>query len=349
MNQPRQIGFGIVGTGAIAGLHAAAIRDTDGAVLRAVCNRSPEKGRAFAGNHRCEAMPDLDALLARTDIDAVCVATPTGSHRDVALAAFAAGKHVLCEKPLETDLTRIDAMTEAARNSGLILAAIFQGRFGDGARRLKEAVEQGRFGQLALCSARVPWWRSQQYYDEAPWRGSWRLDGGGALMNQAIHTADLLQWMAGMPAEVAAYSANVAHQRIEAEDTLVAALRFPHGALGVFECATSAFPGMPRRIEISGDRGSAVLVNDEIAWWSFAEPRPGDEDPGKNASESPPEGGASDPRAIKSLGHRLQVADLVEAIRQRRAPAIPGEEGRRAVQLVRAIYESAVSGRPVLL
>jgi UDP-N-acetyl-2-amino-2-deoxyglucuronate dehydrogenase len=341
------IGFGIVGTGSIAQTHAEALKQVPGAELRAVFNRSPDKAAVFAATHQATPEIDLDSLLARDDIAVICVTTPTGSHGNIAIAALEAGKHVLCEKPLEINVERVDAMIAAAKKNGKILAAVFQSRFGQGAQTLKHAISQGRFGQLTLCSAYVKWWRTQQYYNDVAWRGTWQLDGGGALMNQGIHAVDLLQWLVGMPSEVSTFTAKLAHERMETEDTLVANLRFPHGALGSIECATSSYPGFARRVEISGDQGTAVVEDDRIKTWDFVQAQPEDEAIRNGDFTTALKSGASDPRAISNLGHRLQMTDLVDAIQSARPPIISGEEGRNAVQLVTAIYQSAAESRVV--
>jgi predicted dehydrogenase len=338
------IGFGLVGTGSIADFHAWAIGQVDGAVLRAVSSRDAAKAGAFAARHGTTAEPDLAALLARPDVAVICVTTPSGAHEEIALAALRAGKHVLCEKPLEISTARIDRMIAAARQGGRWLGAVLPARFSDGAQAMKRAVEQGRFGRLTLCSAQVKWWRSADYYRSGGWRGTWALDGGGALMNQGIHAVDLLQWLAGMPVQVSAFAATLGHE-IEVEDTLTAALRFEHGALGTLECATSCAPGAPRRIELCGTRGTATLEDDRIVRWAFDAAQPGDETLLAGQGGSAANSGAADPRAIGVEGHRRVIADMVDALRQNRSPLVAGEEGRRAVALIESIYAAARTAR----
>lgn len=347
MTATKTIGFAIVGTGAIAENHAGAIQTAQHAELRAVTNRNPQKAEAFVQSFPAEVEPDLSSLLARQDIDVVCITTPTGNHAEVAIPAFQAGKHVLCEKPLEINLERVDRMISAARENQCILASVFQSRFGAGAKTLKKAVAQGRFGQLTVCNVKTKWWRSQEYYDSGGWRGTWETDGGGALMNQGIHGVDLLQWLVGVPDEVQAFSATLAHQRIETEDTLLANLKYPHGALGNIECTTSAYPGFARTIEISGDRGSAFLKDDILTHWEFADPLPEDAKIRDEQPESKLQGGASNPKLASSYGHQMHVEDLVRAIREEKPVAIPGEEGRNAVAIIEAIYESVRTGNRV--
>jgi len=290
-------------------------------------------------------LDDFDALLKRPDIEAVCVTVPSGLHGEITIRALAAGKHVLCEKPLEITTERIDLMTAAAKESGRILAAVFQSRLGAGAQHLKKAIGGDRFGRLALCSAYVKWWRDPSYYSGSSWKGTAGLDGGGALMNQAIHAIDLLQWLVGMPTRLGAQVGTLVHA-IEMEDTAAAWLEFRGGALGVIEAATSCFPGSRMRLEIAGEKGTAILEEDRIVKWEFAEPLPDDQAIRLDTRTSIG-GGASDPKAIGGEGHRLLVADLAEAIRTGRPPFIDSREARNAVAIVQAIYRSAKAGVPV--
>ena len=209
-------------------------------------------------------------MLADPRIQIVTIGTPSGSHLEPAVAAAKAGKHVIVEKPLEITLKRCDAIIAACKKSGVKLSTILPSRFHDGNRELKRAIDAGRFGQLTLGDAYVKWFRTQAYYDSGAWRGTWELDGGGALMNQAIHSVDLLTWLMGPVAEVQAQTATLAHERIAVEDTAVATLRFANGALGVIEASTAAFPGYLKRIEINGSEGSAVLEEEDLKHWDFA-------------------------------------------------------------------------------
>jgi predicted dehydrogenase len=260
-----------------------------------------------------------------------------------------AGKAVLCEKPLEVSLDACDRIVAAAARGHAILAGVFQMRLGHGARALKSAIEAGRFGRLTLCSAYIKWWRAQSYYDSSRWKGTWALDGGGALMNQGIHAVDLLQWLAGLPQEVAGFFGTLAHPGIEAEDTVAAALKFSHGALGVIEAATSTYPGSDLRIEIIGDRGTAALVNDRIVRWEFAGALPDDAAMLRGDDSAEIKGGTSDPKAMSQEGHNQLVRDLALAVRDDKPPLVPGIEARRAVQLALAIYDAARTGRAVTL
>ena len=343
------LGFAVVGTGMIAGYHAQVIAQTPGAKMVGVVSRSPEKGQAFAAKHGIPLLTStVEAMVARDDVHVINVTTPSGGHLEPALTAIRAGKHVVIEKPVETTPARVDEINAAADKHHVKVAAIFQGRFGAGAQTVKAALDAGRFGRLVLASAYVKWHRTAEYY-KTPWKGNWELDGGGALMNQAIHGVDLLQWFAGLPTEVSGRFTRRVHTAIQADDTAVATLHFPDGALGTIEATTAAWPGWSRRIELCGENGSVCLEDDHLARWDFVSAQPGDDAirhaPRDNALGS----GAGVPGGISLAGHLRQIADLVAAVRENRPPAIDGREGRKAVALVHAIYESAKTGKPVTL
>ncbi len=344
----RPVGFGIVGLGMIADFHAQALAHITGGRLVAVATRDAAKGRAFAQKHGVPlAGADAAALAARPDVDVVCITTSAGAHLEPALAAIRVGKHVVVEKPLEITLPRVDEMLRAAEAAKVHVAPIFQGRFGDGARTVKAALAAGRIGRLVLATADVKWHRTAQYYTGT--RGTLTMDGGGSLMAQSIHGLDLLQWFAGMPAEVFCRSTRRVHLAIESEDTASATLVFPDGALGSITASTAVWPGWQRRLEICGEHGSIALEDDRIARWDFREARPED-DAIRAAKDTAALGtGASAPNAISFVGHQRQMQDLVDALRSGRAPALDGREGRKAVALVRALYDSAATGAPVRL
>ncbi len=341
------LGFGIVGVGLIADFHALAIKDAPGCRLVGVCGRSVEKTAEFARKHGAEiATIELSDLLARPDIDVICITTPSGAHLEPAVAAAKAGKHIVIEKPLEVTLDRIDAMLNAARASRVALLPIFQARTGRGAMALKTAAAAGRFGRLVLASAYVKWHRSADYYRDS-WHGTKKLDGGGALINQAIHGLDLLQWFAGMPAEVFSWNTRRVHKGIEGEDTAVATLRFPCGALGAIEASTAVHPGWARRIEICGDGGSAVLEDDTLVRWDFREARPEDDAILKARPDPSMRSGASEPGHMTHQGHLRQISNLANHLRTGSPLEVDGPEARKAVALILALYASAESGTPV--
>lgn len=346
MSSTAEIGFGIVGAGLVADNHAQAIREIPGARLVGVAGRKEDRVRRFAEKHGAEFWTTrVEDLLARPDVQVICITTPSGAHLEPGLAAVRVGKHLVVEKPLEITLERVDTLLHAAEAAGVRVAAIFQHRFGPGAQAVKAALEQGRFGRLVLASAYVKWHRPAEYYRDH-WHGQLALDGGGALMNQGIHAVDLLQWFAGMPVEVCGWTNRIVHTGIEAEDTAAAMVRFPGGALGVIEASTAIFPGWARRIEICGEHGSVVLEDDRIAHWDFREKKPGDESTVNAGPVAGPGQGAGSPQ-ISHHGHLRQIQDLVAALRAGRAPAIDGRAGRNAVALVRAVYLSAEKNAPV--
>ncbi len=342
-------GFGIVGCGMIAEFHARAIAEIPGARLVAVLDRNPPRAAKIAGLAvgECRAYDDLDAMLAHPGLDVVCVCTPSGSHRDPAVKAAGAGKHVVVEKPLEITIPRCDAIIGACDAAGVRLCAIFPSRFSPANVALKAAIDEGRFGRLTLGDTAVKWWRTQDYYDSGKWRGTWELDGGGALMNQAIHNVDLLRWLMGDVASVQAATATLAHDRIEVEDAAVALLRFRNGALGMIEATTAAYPGLLKRTEIHGDGGSARVEQDDITLWTFRDERPGDA--ALLVPSNATTGGAGDPRAIGHAGHREQLADFLRAVETGGPARADGREGRKAVEIIRAIYRASRTGAPVPL
>ncbi len=343
------LGFALVGTGMIAGYHAQAIAQTPGARLVGVVSRSPEKGRAFAAQHNIPILTaTVEEMVARPDVQVINVTTPSGAHLEPALIAIRAGRHVIIEKPLETTPARVDQINAAAAKAGVKVAAIFQGRFGSGAQTVKVALDAGRLGRLVLASAYVKWHRTADYY-KTPWKGTWELDGGGALMNQAIHGVDLLQWFAGLPTEVFGQFTRRVHTGIQADDTTVATLKFPDGALGTIEASTALWPGWSRRIELCGEHGSICLEDDYISRWDFAKAEPGDDAIRSAKRDNALGSGAGVPGGISLAGHLRQIGDLVAAVRDNRPPAIDGRDGRKAVALVHAIYESAKSGKAVKL
>lgn len=340
------LGFGLIGAGMIADFHARAIAATRDAHVVGVASRTLEGAQSFARQHDIAfAAGSVGELLAHPDVDAVCITTPSGLHLEPALAAIRAGKHLMIEKPIEATVAGTDEIIRAAEQAGVLVGSIFQSRFGEGAKALKAAIDAGRFGRLVACSAYVKWHRTKQYY--TGWKGRLALDGGGALMNQAIHAVDLLQWFAGMPTEVFGWTTRCVHLDIESEDTSCATLRFASGALGTIEASTAVWPGYSRRIDICGESGSAVLEDDDIARWDFQDSRPEDEAIRRTRESAGMGSGASAPNAIGFEGHLRQIQDFVEAVRTNRPPLLDGREARKAVALVRAIYDSAARNAPV--
>lgn len=336
--------FGIVGCGTIAGFHARALARIPGAVLVGAADAVPSAAEAFAAAHGVRSFASPDALFASPDVDVACLCTPSGLHAPLGLAAARAGKHLVVEKPVALSLADADALIAACAAADLRLAVISQLRFSPAVRQLKAAVDRGAFGRLVLADLAMEYHRSQEYYDLGGWRGTWAMDGGGALMNQGIHGVDLLLHLCGPVRSVSARTATLA-RRIEVEDTAVAAFDFANGAVGTLRAATSVWPGTPRRLAIRGDAGSAVLEEDRIALWDLKEP---DGAPAPEVGRTGV-GAANDPAAIGIEGHVRQLSDMADAVREGRAPLVDGTEGRKAVALVLACYRSSQEARPVLL
>jgi len=343
-------GFGIIGCGMISNFHAKAIADIRGARVAACFDMFPASAQRLAQATGCRPYDDLKQMLADPEVDIVTICTPSGAHMEPAVEAARAGKHVIVEKPLEVTLKRCDKIIDACQQAGVTLSTIFPSRFHESSQLIKKAVDKGRFGRLTVGDSYVKWFRTQEYYDSGAWRGTWKLDGGGALMNQAIHSVDLLLWLMGPVAEVFAYTATLAHERIEVEDVAMATLRFANGALGVIEATTAAYPGALKRIELHGSAGSAVLEEEDITMWDFARQTAADKALlERMRGKTQTGGGAADPSAIGHHGHAHLFKDVLAAIKQGRPPLIDGPEGRRSVEVILAIYKSAQSGKPVKL
>ncbi len=343
-------GFGIVGCGMISRFHAKAIEEIRGAKIVACFDNFPSAADKYADDIGCKSYHDLKDMLADPDVDIVTICTPSGAHMEPAVAAANAGKHVVVEKPLEITLKRCDRIINACRKNGVKLCTIFPSRFSAANQALKTAIEDGRFGRLTLGDTYVKWWRTQEYYDSGGWRGTFGMDGGGAYMNQGIHNVDLLYWLMGDVVEVAAFADTLAHERIEVEDVGVATVRFANGALGVLEATTSAWPGLLKKTEIHGTTGSAIVEQDTILKWDFAKKSPKDRTVrNKLMGGGESTGGAADPSAISHAGHRDQLKDFIKSIETGSKPVVDGEDGRKSVELILAIYKSAWTGKVVKL
>ncbi len=330
------IGWGVIGCGNIGPTHAAAIEDASSARLVAVCDVIKEKADALAEKYKCKAVYSIEELLALDDIQAVSVCTPSGMHSAHTIQAAKAGKHVLCEKPLDIKMAAMERMIDACEEAGVKLACVFQMRTEADNRRVREAVRGGKLGKLVLGDIYQKYFRSHEYYASGDWRATWALDGGGALMNQGVHGIDLLLWIMGDVARVSAYARRLV-RNIEVEDTAVANVEFVNGALGNIVGTTSVTPGYSARLEIHGDAGSIRAEGGSIVDWSV----PGEE---VEATGEDKQGTASDPLALTATGHKRHVEDLARAIIEDREPEIPGRDGVRAVKLIRAIYLSSREG-----
>jgi UDP-N-acetyl-2-amino-2-deoxyglucuronate dehydrogenase len=343
--------FGIVGAGMIGAFHAEAIRQLPNAELTAVCDNVPGAAQKLAEKCGCRGFDSLEEFLSRDDLDVVTVGTPSGTHGDIAIKAARHGKHCIVEKPIDITLEKIDATIEAHEKAGTTLGGVFNLRYMPTAKLFKKAMDEGRFGKLTFGLAYGPWWRDQSYYDKGGWRGQWSIDGGGAIMNQGIHTVDQLQWLMGPVKRVTAMTALLAHERIEVEDTGAATLEFENGALGTIACTTSMWPGHFRVVEVSGTDGTVALADQEFFFWQFRQETPADEEIRRKYLKFPAVSvGASNPSAgMTADGHRENFADFLKALDEGKRPPIDGAEARKAVRTILAIYESARTGRPVEL
>jgi predicted dehydrogenase len=344
-------GFALIGCGMVGHHHITAIGDVRGARLVAICDVAEANARRFGEANRVPWYTDYREMLRKEPaIDIVNVCTPSGLHLEPALACIRAGKHVIVEKPLEITLARCDKLIRAAEEAGVQLGTIFPSRYGDAARELRKAIDQRRFGRLTLGSAIVPWWRTQDYYDSGGWRGTWALDGGGALMNQSIHAVDLIQWYMGPAEAVTAIAGCLAHERIEVEDCAILAVEWANGAFGTILGTTAAWPGSYKRVEISGTDGTAIMAEDSILQtWEFRRSRARDKKLRAELAETGHGTGASDPMAFSPENHRRQLADFCKSLDRGAPPLVDGHEGRKSVEIILAAYKSAETGRRVEL
>jgi predicted dehydrogenase len=338
--------FGIIGAGLIADFHAKAIQSIKNARLIGICGSNLNKVRILAEKNKCKTFSNYEEMLCSGEIEIVTIATPSGAHMEPTIAAARHGKHVICEKPLEISLERIDRMIESHTKTGTKLGGIFNYRFNDTLKYLKTAIENGRFGTITYASVHVPWWRSEGYYKDS-WHGTLKLDGGGALMNQAIHMIDILQYLMGPVDSLQAYTATLTHS-IEVEDTAIAILQFKNNALGMIYGSTASFPGQFRRLEITGTKGTVIQVENSFKVWQFADQTENDVEIINKFNQIEGGGGVSDPAAIPFEPHAKNIAAFIESVEAGRSFEIDGPEARKAVEIILAIYSSAKEKKPFL-
>lgn len=344
-----KVGFAIIGTGAIADLHAKSISELESAELIGVFNRSKEKAVKFAKKYQTKVYDSIIDLLEDPGIDVVCICTASGFHMEPALKSIRKGKHCIIEKPLEITPERCDVIIKEAEKYNVKVSVIFPSRYYESAKTLKAALEKKQFGDLVLGSAYIKWSRTEEYYASAFWRGTLLMDGGGALINQGIHTVDLLQWYMGEVISVQAVKTNIRHKTIEGEDTVVAILSFKNGALGTIECSTAAYPGYARRLEIIGTEGSAVLEDNELIKWDTLNMPDTASHRENKAANSQRGGGAADPLSIDYSGHKSQIKEMINFLSYGDRISIDAKEGSKSVRVIHAIYESAQSGTKINL
>jgi UDP-N-acetyl-2-amino-2-deoxyglucuronate dehydrogenase len=344
----------------IGRLHAQTIQALrPRAELAIVVDRLAERATALASEFGVDAETDLAAVLTRDDIDAVTICLPSGRHADAAVAALEHGKHVIIEKPIDITLDAARRIRDAEAGSSATAMVVSQHRHDRASQVIDGAAHAGRFGRITSGAAQMPWWRSQAYYDSGDWRGTWALDGGGALMNQGHHAIDLLIWFLGEPVEVFAWTGRLAHERIEVEDVAVATIRFANGALGVVHGTTAAYPGLRATVGVYGDRGCAVLEDDRLVYFHAAE---GDNAPaydygaagGANQAAEVLPASALAPSSpsiagLAATSHTAQFVDFLDAVEQGRPPLVTTEEAIRTLAVILGMYESARTNAPVRL
>ncbi len=331
----RKLKIGIVGTGAITGKHADAIKEIENAELVALCSSSPERARVAQEKFGIDTYSDVSAFLTHPELDVVCICTASGHHMEAGLLAAKAGKHLLIEKPIEINLARADQLIEICEANNVKLGVIFQNRFSADYLKLKTAVQAGKFGKLLMGNAHVNWYRAPEYYNTSPWKGTLKGDGGGAFMNQGIHTFDLLLDIMGDVQSVYAKVKTSLHA-IEGEDLGAAIVTFENNAIGNITASTALYPGLPERLEIFGKNGSAVLEAGKLVQWSIQ-----GEESEAIVADAHTGSGAADPMAIGHALHRAQWEHFVNAILENEPVVVEGKMARKSVELIRAIYKSS--------
>lgn len=361
MNKNGKVRFALVGAGIIGTQHTAVMSDLSGELeLVAVVDVDRSKAEKAAAGHGAAVFTSLADALSGADFAAVAVCTPTGAHGEVAIEALRAGKHVLIEKPAEVTLAKTDEIIAAQREAGTLVTVISQHRFDASTEIVLEAIRKGELGRLTSGIASIDWWRGQSYYDSGDWRGTWALDGGGALMNQGVHTVDLLVATLGKPVEVFAYTACLAHERIEVEDVAVGVVKFESGALGVLHGSTAAFPGMSARLQVHGSKGSAVIDDDRLSYiHTTPEGQDGAESffgakGGTNQADRYGLPDAAGPTAGANPGqlssaHLHQYRNFLAALRGEEDIRVGLAENRQSISVILGAYESARTGKPVSL
>lgn len=336
------IGIGVVGIGMVAGIHVRALQDlSDIAEVRGVYSRNPARLDEFCKKWNLPAAGSLEDLLGRDDIDVVLVLTPPNARREIVAAAAAAGKHILLEKPLERDSAAAQELVDIASAAGVILGVVFQNRFREASLKLQSLIESGELGALSIAQVNVPWWRPQTYYDE-PGRGTYERDGGGVMINQAIHTLDLLQVYTGPVSEVMALMGTSSIHKMEAEDFVSAGVRFESGALGSIVATTAAYPGGPETIELGFEKASAHL-GAGVLTVSHHDGRT------ETFGEQTGTGGGADPMAFPHDWHTSNQRDFLEAVRDGRQPIVTGAEALKVHRLIDALTLSSREKRAVTL
>lgn len=341
MQKESRLKIGIVGIGTIADIHAQALQESGNSALYSVFSRSEDKARSLGKKHDVGWHTDWDRFISDPELDAVSVCTPSGNHLDYGERAARAGKHVIIEKPIEVTIDRAKRLVQVCEENGVALAVIYQSRFVPEISALKRKLDDKVIGKLFMGDARIKWFRGQDYYDSGEWRGTIALDGGGVLINQAIHTIDLLQWFMGDVDSIYGNTGTITHERLEGEDNAVAVMKFKSGAFGVIQGSTSIQPAQARLIELHGENGSIRVDGDDVKILKAGEDQVVLEKKGTASGASSPLAGFSpDP-------HRFQFEAIAEAISRGVEPPVSGKDSLKSLAIVQAVYKSSKSNLPV--
>ena len=338
----KSIGIGIVGCGIIANLHAHAIRAAGDLLLVGACSRSDASAEAFCTRQNIRKFESYEKMLESPEIDAVSLCTPSGDHCAQILQALEAGKHVVVEKPMCITLEECDRVIRKAEETGLTVCVISQHRFSDGIQEIRRAIAAGELGKIHSAQLTMHYFRPQSYYDSAPWRGTWALDGGGVLMNQGIHGVDMLCCLLGKPKAVSGF-VTTSGRDIEVEDTAAVAVRFESGAIATIDASTCCEPGFPQRIVITCEQGRIVTQDDSILEWTL--PTPCRIPTGESAGGS----GAGDPMAIFMENHTRQFRNFAGSLLRGETLDSGPREGLLPLQIILGVYQASQTGNTIVL
>lgn len=340
----KKIGIGIIGCGFISSIHAKAILKIPTAILVGAFDVNEENKNKFAKEFKVTAFDTLNEMLTSKEIDAVCICSPSGFHKDLSLQAIKMGKHIIVEKPMALTVKDADEIIKACEKYNVKCTVISQLRYSDAVKKVKMAVDNGWLGKLLIGDIFMKYYRSPEYYSSSKWKGTWKMDGGGALMNQGIHGVDILQYIMGPIKSVYAISKTMARQ-IEVEDTVCALAEYKNGAIGTIQATTSVYPGFERRMEICGDSGSIIMKEDSIAFWDLLKKDNSFEVNFDAATVN----ASNDPANIANIGHTTQISDFIDCILHDKTPFVDCYEGKKSIEIITSIYQSAKTGQPVFL
>jgi predicted dehydrogenase len=342
----RLIKVGIVGCGAISDVHVKSYLEISGVEVVAVSDINEKAARSVAEKYKWQWYTDYKEMICKSGADVIDICTPSGLRKDIAIYAAKNKKHIIAEKPIEVTLDRIDSILEACSENQVFISGIFNKRYKDIYRQIKNIIQENRLGKIILSDVSMKWYRPAEYYKNSGWRGTWALDGGGALMNQCIHYVDMLQWLLGAVDNVFGQTDKFVHTYIEAEDTAAALLRFKSGAIGMIQAATSTYPGFSARFSINGENGGIVIEDDKVIEFKCKDQRPEDDLLFKANQANI---GAST-NIVTNYGlHKSQLTAILASIREGKEPEVNGIEARKAVEIIEAIYMSSVENRQVKL